>query len=1425
MKRKEKGTPENHVIWKISPPAKSLMKSTRFKASGTSGSSDLETIEEISDIAERFGRKTSLIRENNRHSDETEQPAKPCKSSKNDQQATKLSSIGINRELLLSPTGSRSGLGRRFQRAISSSSETLKRHSKSLPGTNSQPPEREKSTGQKKVLLDLIDQVQVAFRQGQETKRRKTTRAKGKGKEKNSLVDDTSIEGKEVDPANIKLLTPRKSPRSRTPSPKLHLSPVDNHIGKAQDKVTSQPHTASSSKLRNGKENVSLSIGSSPTTTALARRHIFQREPHSDDFGTDEMGSDALNELDAMMSLYDGEQIQSSSGVDGDKQGIISESLLPSNLFDFMSTDLKSLTEEARPPARRRYERFLVLEINHSAYVTEDGVQRPEKVLRMFEENESLEKYVHLREDWWHTNVFVGDYANVVGSFEQQRCIIDNENNLFILHPDCLISSTVLADSFRCQRKAVLDDRVRATGGYNEALVHGQILHQLLQSSLRENDFSSEFMLAEVERLVIRTVEALYCAGEDESSALRKLKELVPVMQEWANRFVVPRPKEDALVIEHQGFSKEKSNLCINKILDIEEHVWSPMFGLKGNIDASIQVEEQDGTRRTAPFELKTGRSSKVMSHRAQTLLYTLLMSDRYDTDITSGILYYLKTGETIRIRAVRDEIRGIIIGRNEVAQHIVNKAKLPAMIKNLHECQKCYTMDACLLFHKAIERGTAISSGLGALFDRKTAHLEERHVTFFEKWERLISLEEGELVRSRREIWNMHSSDREKLGRCWSNLYLVEQAQLSKTGVSRFSYKFRRRVPTNKEGVQLSFLNSYINVGDPIVVSSEDGHYALAIGFVTSLQPDVIELTVDRALHGPPQKMPGFEDMRNQCFTGIIDIEDRDLPKAHVQSRVSRSGNSQEDVTTYRIDKDEILSGMSTVRMNLVNLLMSDGDRRLQRLIIDRAAPRFRQVELTCAKLGEELNSDQKKAIQKVLCADDYALILGMPGTGKTTTIAHLIRTLVSNGKTILLTSYTHTAVDNVLLKLQRDGIDVVRLGNREKIHPSIRPCTPNYDGSINSVAALDAFYNSRPVVGTTCLGISHPIFTKRRFDYCIVDEASQLTLPVSVGPLRFADVFVLVGDQYQLPPLVRNLEAKEEGLTTSLFKLLSEAHPEAVVHLEHQYRMNREIMLLSNTLIYDYKLRCGTAQVAERTLSLTASNLDSRFHSETSVKCVGKCWLWKLIDPMCKVVFVDTDEIPAPDSRSGDLVQNEIEAILVHQVVEALLSCGIDQTSIGVISVYRSQLKIISHLLKARPQIEIHTVDKYQGRDKECILLSLVRSNSKQNIGDLLRDWRRINVALTRAKSKLIVFGSKTTLQSTDLFATFLTLMQTNGWIQKLPKKAHLMHSIPLVEESSLSQITTEPSPLRSRKVVTPTIETLFRRHGILKNIVDGV
>lgn len=274
---------------------------------------------------------------------------------------------------------------------------------------------------------------------------------------------------------------------------------------------------------------------------------------------------------------------------------------------------------------------------------------------------------------------------------------------------------------------------------------------------------------------------------------------------------------------------------------------------------------------------------------------------------------------------------------------------------------------------------------------------------------------------------------------RCFGNLVIdPEENALDKDGekINRFRYRFHRaESSTLLTQSRSSFLNSQINLGDPIVVSDELGHFGLANGFVTDLQPDYLYVNVDRRLHGARIRQAGFDPLDNQVFNGIAEIPVNGIPKIS-----SQLGTQINTTTTFRIDKDEFKSGMAMARNNIIQLLTKEGDLKRRELIIRGRDPVFKHprqgTQYSYLEQNQEtLNIDQRKAVEKVLTAEDYALVLGMPGTGKTTTIAHIIRALVENGKSVLLTSYTHTAVDNILLKLKNDGIKMLRLGSIAKV------------------------------------------------------------------------------------------------------------------------------------------------------------------------------------------------------------------------------------------------------------------------------------------------------------------------------------------------------------------------------------------------------
>ncbi|XP_071369257.1 DNA replication ATP-dependent helicase/nuclease DNA2-like, partial [Centroberyx affinis] len=241
--------------------------------------------------------------------------------------------------------------------------------------------------------------------------------------------------------------------------------------------------------------------------------------------------------------------------------------------------------------------------------------------------------------------------------------------------------------------------------------------------------------------------------------------------------------------------------------------------------------------------------------------------------------------------------------------------------------------------------------------------------------------------------------------------------------------------------------------------------------------------------------------------------------------------------------------------------------------------------------------------------------------------------------------------------------------------------------------------------------------------------------------------------------------------GMDESLFKRL-ELHSEAVVQLNVQYRMNRQIMSLSNSLMYGGRLECGSERTASALLSppfLVSVQSELSCHSETHPQ-QDLAWIQAALLPSNPVCFLDSSLVPAFESVEQGGVSNHTEAALVHILVTLLIKAGCKSSDIGVIAPYRQQLKTISALLQSSvfSGVEVNTVDRYQGRDKSLIVLSFVRSTAEEGkLGELLKDWRRLNVAVTRAKHKLLMVGSASTLRHYAPLEKLLNHLQQENMI----------------------------------------------------------
>eukprot|EP01018_Ginkgo_biloba_P039983 Gb_09620 [translate_table: standard] len=1013
---------------------------------------------------------------------------------------------------------------------------------------------------------------------------------------------------------------------------------------------------------------------------------------------------------------------------------------------------------------------FLVLEVAEMEYhAKETGIKSSCKVLRLLNEESGTERIVHLCDEWFYSLVKPGDTVNVIGKFDAQgKCVIDHENNLLVVHPDLLISGSRVGTSFSCPRRAVLDERIKSTD-LSAAALMGTMLHQVFQAGLVHEHPNTEF-LEQQARVVLQTyIDSLYATGGDEKEAYTKLIGAIPTILNWINSFrqnsVSSMPTVDF------GRKDGEKQLSISEVLDIEEMVWSPKYGLKGMVDASVQVNCDTHGYVTKdlimPLEFKTGKGTTgqaAMEHRAQVILYTLLMSDRYLQNVSSGLLYYLHTNQTQGVTVQHADLIGLMMRRNEHATNMLTSSStqlLPPMLKNYNTCQSCRHLDACTVYHKAQEGGNAESSGLGDLFNCHVGHLSSACCEFLQHWDRLIDLEARDSQIACSEIWRKPSLRREEEGSCLSSMVLDISStcpgeKLGRT--SQYVYCFRRKhsvayheasLKEQKNNAASAISNSHsvslleraFKCGDYVVLSTEGGRVAVARGVIIDIGHSSITLSLSHRL-----RLAGSTKVSETC----------ELVRE-----------------VWRIDKDEASSSFAIMRFNLLQLFVKrNHDDHRRQLIVDLEPPRFDSAAIfsqdpaaSYIRSVKYLNDDQRRAIHKILSAKDYALILGMPGTGKTSTVVHAVKALLARNASILLTSYTNSAVDNLLLKLKAQGIDFIRLGRIAAIHADIQDYAISGMG-INSVKELESRMNQACVVGVTCLGITHPLLANKKFDVCIVDEAGQITLPVCLGPIMYAHTFVLVGDHYQLPPLVRSAEARENGMGISLFRRLSEAHPQAVSALQCQYRMCAGVMKLSNALIYGNRLRCGSSAVA-----------DARLNIEGICK-LTPLWLREALDPKKSVFFINTDILPAPETKVRNAINNPTEASILLQIIRSLVNGGVSANEIGVISPYNSQVDLIRRLgtEACLPTLEVHTIDKYQGRDKDCILVSFVRSNNqtKSSGSSLLADWHRINVAITRAKKKLIMIGSQKTLSTTPLLRLLIEQVEEDNGLLHLPKEA---------------------------------------------------
>jgi superfamily I DNA and/or RNA helicase len=547
------------------------------------------------------------------------------------------------------------------------------------------------------------------------------------------------------------------------------------------------------------------------------------------------------------------------------------------------------------------------------------------------------------------------------------------------------------------------------------------------------------------------------------------------------------------------------------------------------------------------------------------------------------------------------------------------------------------------------------------------------------------------------------------------------------------------------------------------------------------------LQLPWTRLAVGSPVLVSGEEQPTSLGTRGVI------CERRAGSLRVAVNEPLEEESATYRIDLagDEAARLRQKAALDRARLARRDRFAELRACLLGEAAPRFGALP-DLRPCDPSLNESQREAVRFALAGRDLALLHGPPGTGKTTTVVELIRQALRRGARVLACAPSNLAVDNLLERLVDHGEKALRVGHPARVLPALRAHTLDLlveehdDVRLARKLAKEAFalfrkakkftrakpepgarqdlrregralladarqlenraveklLDGASVLCATLTGLDDSLLGDRHFDLLVIDEACQSTEPACWIALARCERVVLAGDHCQLPPTVLSRPAADGGLGISLLeRLVERLGRQATRRLQVQYRMHEAIMAFSARWFYEDDLRADAA-VARHLLS----DLPGVAANDVTT---------------CPLHFIDTAGASFEEEREadGDSKFNPQEAALVARQVERLLTAGVSAADIAVIAPYAAQVRLLRERLGV-PGLEIDSVDGFQGREKEAVVVSLVRSNPQREIGFLV-DVRRTNVALTRARRKLIVVGDSATLAVhpfyRELFAYF--------------------------------------------------------------------
>lgn len=440
-------------------------------------------------------------------------------------------------------------------------------------------------------------------------------------------------------------------------------------------------------------------------------------------------------------------------------------------------------------------------------------------------------------------------------------------------------------------------------------------------------------------------------------------------------------------------------------------------------------------------------------------------------------------------------------------------------------------------------------------------------------------------------------------------------------------------------------------------------------------------------------------------------------------------------------------------------------------------------------------LNNSQEKAVNAVLAAREVAVVHGPPGTGKTTTLVEAVFETLHRENQVMVSAQSNTAVDWIAEKLVDRGINVLRIGNPTRVNDkmlaftyerrfeahadypelwnvrrAIREAAASLrkggrgerDGLRNHLSRLRArateleiridsrLFSEARVIACTLVGAANRVLERKRFSSLFIDEAAQAVEAACWIAITRADRVILAGDHCQLPPVIKCMEAARGGLDRTLLEKVVATRPETVSLLTIQYRMHEDIMGFSSRWFYHNQLQAAPEVKYRGILDFdTAISWIDTAGMDFNEKCVGEA----------------TGRL---NTGEAEMLMQQLKLYMERIGADRILDERID---FGVISPYRAQVQYLRRLLKKdaffrpfRGLITVHTVDGFQGQERDVIFISLVRANENGQIG-FLRDLRRMNVAITRARMKLLILGDADTLTRHRFYKELYFYIEAKG------------------------------------------------------------